>query len=293
MNRQRLSRHEIAPWVVAALLALTAHWSAAGIKETVEAWIQGEEVERSVLIARGVFLLLFFVSVTCLYRMRNVLFASRTRYLRSEKPEQREHLILFLSNLDTERIAYSNGVPVGINLTGDLQKDLVSMVEWKRQAGRYWPWEMPLRAIKHHLPKLKTVTVICSPESVRQVHWFGQLLRRYLPELPMQVFSKGEDRPVIIECPKTPMKEGGWGFEDFDELSLAMLYLLGELRRKAITDDQIMIDFTGGQKVTSLVAASVTFNRAIKSQYIQTNPPYEPVGYDFVLESPETAGRGA
>ncbi len=29
-----------------------------------------------------------------------------------------------------------------------------------------------------------------------------------------------------------------------------------------------MIDFTGGQKVISVVAAAVTFNRRIKTQYV-------------------------
>jgi hypothetical protein len=33
--------------------------------------------------------------------------------------------------------------------------------------------------IRHHLEWPKAITIICSPQSIRQVHWFGDILRRY------------------------------------------------------------------------------------------------------------------
>jgi hypothetical protein len=71
-----------------------------------------------------------------------------------------------------------------------------------------------------------------------------------------------------------------------------MRYLLREFKRQHVADDRIMIDFTGGQKVTSVVAASVTFNRTIKAQYVQTNAPHQVISYDILLGSSETGGLG-
>jgi hypothetical protein len=88
------------------------------------------------------------------------------------------------------------------------------------------------------------------------------------------------------------MSTGGWEFERFDDLSRAVLHLIREYKRQNVSEHQIMIDFTGGQKVTSVVAASVTFNRKIKAQYVQTNPPHEVVSYDILLGSAETGGLG-
>ena len=84
----------------------------------------------------------------------------------------------------------------------------------------------------------------------------------------------------------------GFNFEHFDELSDALAYLLRKFRRGKFTDSDIMIDFTGGQKVTSVVAAAITFNRSIKAQYVQTNDPWKAISYDILLASPDTGGLG-
>lgn len=106
------------------------------------------------------------------------------------------------------------------------------------------------------------------------------------------LLHRGIEPPILEDCPKAPMLEGGWDFERFDDLSRAVLHLLRVFKRQRVRDDQIMIDFTGGQKVTSVVAASVTFNRTIKAQYVQTNEPYAVISYDILMESLETGGLG-
>jgi hypothetical protein len=284
----------MAPWIAGAMVALTVSWAADGLRDIFEAWMRGEAVNVWMVMTRVVYVLLFMAAATWLYRMRNMLFQPRTRFLRSESPEKREHLVLFLSNLDTRRGPFHNGVPEGITLRGDLEQDLAALVDHKRQTRQYWPWEMPLRAIRHHLGRLQTITIICSPESLQQVHWFGQVLMSYgcLHGVSVRVFLQDNGRPVMAECPKEPMTMGGWDFEQFDALSQAILHLIREFKKQRVTDDQIMIDFTGGQKVTSVVAASVTFNRTIKAQYVQTNPPYAVISYDILLGSPETGGLG-
>jgi len=53
-----------------------------------------------------------------------------------------------------------------------------------------------------------------------------------------------------------------------------------------------MIDFTSGQKPTSIVAATLTFNRKIKAQYVQTNDPWRVLSYDVVYATTDTTGLG-
>jgi hypothetical protein len=97
---------------------------------------------------------------------------------------------------------------------------------------------------------------------------------------------------VLATPPKETVTQGGWDFEQFDDLSRAVLHLLHDFKQRRVRDGQIMIDFTGGQKVTSILAASVTFNRTVKAQYVQTNLPHEVISYDIQLASSETSGLG-
>lgn len=200
--------------------------------------------------------------------------------------------MLFLSDL--RRGTFHDGVPAGVELTGDFEQDLETLVAWKRDHP-YWPWEMPLRGIRHHLGRLRTITVICSRESIQQVHWFGEMLRRYPPlqSVAVRVLLRREiEQPILEDCPKELIVEGGWDFERFDDLSRAVLHLLRGFRRQQASDDQIIIDFTGGQKVTSVVAAAMTFNRTLKDQYVQTNDPYAVISYDILMGWLETGGLG-
>ena len=168
-NRLWSAWFELMPWVAAALDAFTVSWAADGLKEAFEGWMKREVVQGWMAATRTAYVVLFVAAAAWLYRMRNRFFQPRTRFLRNESPEQREHLVLFLSNLDTRRGTFDNGVPAGITLTDDLEQDLEILVAWKRDHP-YWPWEMPLRGIRHHLGRLKTITIICSPQSTRHVH---------------------------------------------------------------------------------------------------------------------------
>ena len=48
-------------------------------------------------------------------------------------------------------------------------------------------------------------------------------------------------------------------------------------------EKHIVIDFTGGQKVTSVLAATVTINRDILSQYVSNAKDHPVLGYDLVF----------
>jgi hypothetical protein len=293
-ERVRAKFSEVLPWLVAALVALSANWAASSIQDSIDTWVRNDAVSGGLVLVRLAYIAIFAAATTSLYLMRQA-FLPRTRFLKKESPEKREHLILFLSNLDEKRDQFADGIPQWVSLSGDLDADLTQLVELKETKNKRWSWEMPLRAIRHHLGRLESITVLASKESIQQVHWFRSLLKHYEPlrRLAVQTLVNEEGRVRLIECPTSPVEEGkGWDFEEFDNLSRAVLHLRDELKKRRIADKQIMIDFTGGQKVTSVVAAAVTFNRNIKAQYVQTNPKYDVISYDILMGSLETGGLG-
>jgi hypothetical protein len=162
LDHRRLAWSELMPWVAAALVAFTVSWATDGLKETLEAFLKRETVQGWMIATRIAYVVLFVAAVAWLYRLRNRFFQPRTRFLRNETPEKREHLVLFLSNLDVRRGTFHDGVPADVEFTGDFEQDLQALMDWK-QKQPYWPWEMPLRGIRHHLGRLQTITVICSP----------------------------------------------------------------------------------------------------------------------------------
>lgn len=274
----------MAPWISAVGVVLGASWTADTIRESLHLWVKGEELVVSFI---GISYVLFFLLMLCwLYCSRNAFFQPRTRLLRDvETPERRAHLILFLSELELHTDAYKEGIPEWLTLTGDLDADIAA-TELQKKRKRLWKWELPLRAIRYHLGTLKTITVICSPESATQVRWFRNVLSRYdgIAKVAVRVLAKKHDGAQLMDCLDDTNEADGWSFESFDDLSHAILQSLKSLKQQGIHEHQVMIDFTGGEKVTSVVAASMTFNRKIKAQHVQTNSPWKVVGYDVVIQ---------
>lgn len=290
---------EIFPWFLAACAALGSNLAATAVQETIDA-IKNGDCRFSYV--NSSYLAFFIVALILLIKQRSAFFMPRTRFMKSEIPEKKQHLVLFLSKLNTTHpLSDKDGVPAGITLEGNFKDDLEKLVEYKeRNKPLKWEWEMPLRAVQHHVgakSKLKTITIVCSPESILQVGWFQNVLRKYgeLASVKVQILVKNDNEPALVASYDKSVHEG-WDFEAFDELSIALFYLLGNFRKQNIPEKEIMIDFTGGQKVTSVVAAAISFNRKIKAQYVQTSPDkqgrYNIVSYDMVLGTAET-GHGA
>jgi hypothetical protein len=300
-------------WLVAVLSLLAFNIVAAEIKLALDAQWFGRSAEQFRWTAVATYGLMFLLALWLSYYVKGQLLRPRTRLLRSEEPGRREHLILFLSHLDPGRAILDpttveegeiRGFPKGFRPTKNLDQDLDGLARNKKGPGAiHWPWEMPLRSIRHHLPKpglgdvrsLKTVTVICSEESVKQVHIFNEILALYaeLDGIDMRYLEKRDD-PVTANCehpewshlPAFKTEHGGWDFESFDDLSRGLFWLLNMLKKsRGVSDREIMIDFTGGQKPTSIVAASATFNRGIKAQYVQTGKKHGVIAYDYLLSS--------
>jgi len=207
------------------------------------------------------------------------------------KPELRAHLILFLSDIDLK--AYPAGVPDWLNGNErDLKTDLKRLADEKRNrqgadnGSPRWPWEQPLRAVDHHLQEntLRSVTIIASKESIRRAPLFANLVAAYpaLKTVNFKLFLKAEDQQLPFCDLQTPVPPcGGFSFQNFTDLSRGLNKLLKLLLRD-LHESDIMIDFTSGQKVTSVVAAAMTFNRLIRAQYVQTEDPWDVLSYIVV-----------
>ncbi len=160
---------------------------------------------------------------------------------------------------------------------------------------------MPLRAIYHHLGILESVTIICSKESLGQVHLFLNICKKYtqLEKITFLLLTLKKGRPEVVDTQllspenifqaRDVAKFEGLDFENFDQLTDALLCLIRKFKH---AENDIMIDITGGQKPTSIVGASVTFNQKIKAQYVQTGGENEVRSYDVVLASADTGGLG-
>lgn len=186
----------------------------------------------------------------------------------------------------------------------DLSDDLAVLAEAKRRFNKpRWSWEQPLRAIHHGLrddSRLKRLVIVCSRESVSQVGLFVLLVRRYRLDLQIELLLRQQgDEPLLQafdRCanPYRLRPEFGWDFDDFDLLFQGFHGMLARLTRTSmeamqVTDNDICIDWTGGTKPASVVAALVTVDRPIVNQYVTTEPKdpdadewsYEILGYDI------------
>ncbi len=278
------------PWFAGACVAITSNMAAEDVRSLFDSTKQ--------FAAIGVFFIaLFAAACFWFYFSSSKHFRPRTRHLRVGEVPKRQHVILFLSNLSSNN-PHIDGIPPGISLNDDLSADIAKITAIKVSKGIRWPWEMPLRAIAHHVGRLSTVTLICSRESILQVHWFRAILARYpvLGSLPVKVLGNSNDDPEVFDCPIDSITDTrrGWDFEDFDRLMEGVTFLLRDFLVKecGYSEKEIVVDFTGGQKVTSVVAAAATVNLSVVAQYVQTNPPYAVRGYDLTEARSDTGSIG-
>lgn len=120
-------------------------------------------------------------------------------------------------------------------------------------------WEMPLIAIKHHLPRLELLVVVTSQGeggSAQLFHAFKTLVARYCPEASFAIEE--------LTAPEL-------NFEDLAGVHSLLDTWYGKVsslgRHK---NHDIITDLTGGQKPASIAAALATLVEGRKFQYVST-----------------------
>ncbi|MDR4497189.1 MAG: hypothetical protein MRK02_04580 [Candidatus Scalindua sp.] len=178
--------------------------------------------------------LFFVVMISVTFLLKNRIYLPQTKIIPGGA-QRRKHLILFLSNLDDlDELNKSNGIPEALTLTHNINDDIEKMKELKKRPTKLvWKWEMPLRAIKHHIETLTTLTIICSDKSLPQVHLFLNICRRLkIVSYRRFYWQKREIYCTLVEKNGGENKRRdfksfdkeyeGFNFEDFNALSNAM-----------------------------------------------------------------------
>jgi hypothetical protein len=65
-------------------------------------------------------------------------------------------------------------------------------------------------------------------------------------------------------------------------LSAGLDKLAERLKNEGVPENELIVDFTSGQKPNTMAAAMMTSNKRVFAQYVQTNHPWEILEYDLV-----------
>lgn len=241
---------------------------------------------------------LFTASVVTLSRLRDqILIVYDVQEKELSDGEKRTHLIITLSEVKDEKYRESRWRPpaalVDWSDPPDPARDLDALMEAKK-ARRIdpWPWEMTLRAILAHDLKLRSVTLICSPQSIAQASAFRDWIAEYPVIMPRVSIGVWVERETLDATEESLREQKGVEFDKVNELSTAMTDLLNHLIHiQNVPPAEIVIDFTGGKKPVSFVAAAATLRGDVLAQYVDTTEPHTPRAYNLVANA-ETRGVG-
>lgn len=280
-------------WLVAVFWVLMAGWGADAIKDSVEA-----KFPDHIYYWRGFILLLFSLTTWRLYALKNRFFDLQLEeMLPDDNPKKRKILVCFLSETPGNRRAHLDEEGTLIFRNHKLAFDHTMFDAFAKiraqEPGYYWPWEVLFRMIYHHREVLQKVVLVCSCETIKNAAGFGQMFNQFVskghwPERPyvkICVPRRGTYVTVGTDSPIRP--EDGFNFsEDFTTMTEGIQTVIARLEDEGYRKSDIAIDFTGGTKVTSIVAAGLTFNNRIQAQYVKVKSgELEVAGYDMVYSN--------
>jgi hypothetical protein len=298
------------PWLTGGFVVLCANWAASAFYETFDVWRKGQLGDPA--YSRMAYVALFFLSIFFLYRQKNSIIRPHTRMITPRRKLKMKHLIFFVSPVSRERFKTA-GIPVGLHLTNDITRDINMIDRIKREESQdkskdkskdksaakilspAWQWEMILRGMEAHWEEIETISFICSDQSLPQVHLLFSLCRKYYhqKEIAFFLLAVKDNRNDVLSLTSDPVRtHQGINFEDFDDLSESLEYLIKYLKKRGAVECDMAVDITGGQKPCSAVGASMSFNRDIKAQYVQTGDPWKVLSYDVVHVTSDTGGLG-
>lgn len=219
-------------------------------------------------------------------------FRNRERFgirLRSAVPEgstasRARYLSVFLSKLPLGDPPNLLAAPTGV---ADRAAGLAEL-----DATHARSWSQPIRAIGHQVDLNEggtvDVVVVPSEQSAPQTRMFATLLRRFFTpsQVRLRACAVARTAPgshtieavLLDEDRFDELESSGIATElDFDDIDMlwdTMDWLLppGAAWPNA-PDQEIIVDLTGGTKVTSVVGALITVDRDVRAQYVETGAP--------------------
>lgn len=270
---RHLSHHPWRAFAAVWLALLGGSWAADGFRDLVfgeagaaKSWSAGAFMAFSAA--------LFVLSSLWLYAQRREFAGARTISQTDATPHRSLVLLVSASNLalasgdPPSPMTVSDGVRK-VTLKGE---SLIDDIDALSILNPRWNWQQILRAVAPHPPRLKRVRLMGSPGgegSFAQLDRCAAILRRYLPDV------------AIVPIPSAV------SFDDLDALVGAIRAVILEETAHSMKEHQILIDVTGGKKMTSVAGAVATLNGYVKIQYVDTEPPLFKVSvYDVVYDSP-------
>jgi len=238
---------------IVTLLSIAAGWIPDGLSAF---FFEGDQKKGTLMLGIGVLILL---SLTyCAWK-----FSEKGKFEPFEdNPERKKILILFLSAPKVKDSQILLEEIKKIQETGTFSEKIHII-----QKSSVKSWRMPVEAVKYHLPKLKKIVVITSPQSSEYLDNFKKLLE--------SVF--GEEIPGIVTEKQIS------NFENMQEVFNILDEIYEELTKEGYRNKDAIIDITGGQKINSIAGALMTLLYNDREfQYISTNT-FEIKSYDVRL----------
>jgi hypothetical protein len=164
-------------------------------------------------------------------------------------PQKTQALIVFLSPpIRDEELVESI-------LSGEKKLDLNLQQDRERFRG---PWRMIIEAVNYHLPELVHLVIIPSTETRQEFIKLKKCIELLCPAKQIEIIvGKGCDN--------------GLDFEDVRELVEALDKIYQSLKTESGYNAQaILIDITGGQKVSTIAGAIVSLSEGRSFQYVST-----------------------
>jgi hypothetical protein len=189
-----------------------------------------------------------------------------------ESPRHVKALVLFLSPPKKDYNAW--------NKQADLDEyDLNEILEKHFKED---PWRMPLEAIAYHLDRLEKVILVPSKETEKYVSTFQELTKTLT-----QSYSSRKQRKEIEVL---SINEFNASFSKYidsesvedqnDIINKVLNQLTGETKIKC---EDIIIDITGGKKISSIAGAIVALGMGWRFEYVSTTD-YRLREYDITIE---------
>lgn len=203
--------------------------------------------------------------------LRWVVAGLKLRVIQDDKPAQYKVLIMFLSPVFSDRdtaLAIADGRQSGsIRNVADRALFQVS-------------WRMPLEAIAYHLGRLEKLIVLPSADSPGKQNGTHRDLQLFFGTIRQMC---GADCPELLDVKTLGLADGPEvDFEKAEALVSALEGIYRWLRENKVSDYDILIDITGGQKVPTVAGASVALDVGRRIQYVSMRD-YKVRTYDFTV----------
>jgi len=253
------------PWsaIFAAIITIiSSGWATDAIKGDVLFGLEDRKVYVAVLVT-----LLFFIAFLWLYLKRLDFLSVRT--LLQEEVVPHKAIVILLSPSEprlpvkiVDGFKFMDDKTLKVDLSGkprNIEEDIDNLNKIR------WNWQQILRGLVPHMSSLRHIYLIGSKGidgSFKDLNKAKDFIGKYFENIKIIKHDRAVD------------------FENFDMLVKTLEKAILLLKKHGLSEKDIVIDVTGGQKTTSIAGAMITINSVVTFQYVQTLPPFKVWGYD-------------